>query len=556
MSILNRARPDIIAMSGYSSARKLHAKKIGTVYLDANECPYEPLVGADGYSRYPDQQPEELVQALCRLYDISSRNLMVARGADEVIDVLIRTFCISHVDNIIVCPPTFAMYEHSAKLHGIETRKVGLAEEFKVDVKGIVQASDENTKIVFICSPNNPTANLMDADGISELCRQFANKALIVVDETYIEFSGCESFINKLEHFDNLVVVRTLSKSFAGAGLRCGTGIAHSGVIELLLKILPPYPIPAPVVKAAVQILEPGNLERLATKRQELLEIKEEYIGKLERLDEVDEVLSSQANFVLLRVKNAQEFLEKCLKGNFIVRDQSKQPGLNNCVRVAIGSRDQMDRLLGVLQGNVSSSTVSDRIASVTRKTNETSISVRIDLDSTSPILIATGLPFLDHMIEQIARHGCFALELECQGDMDVEAHHSVEDCAIALGDALKKALGDKRGIGRYGSCELILPMDEAQARVALDIGGRSYLRFEGDFPDAYVGNKDNPLPIDMVEHVFRSLAENLQATIHISVSGENTHHMVETCFKGLGRALRQAIHRQGQDLPSTKGVL
>ncbi|MDE2760939.1 MAG: histidinol-phosphate transaminase [Paracoccaceae bacterium] len=556
MSILNRARPDIIAMSGYSSARKLHAKKVGTVYLDANECPYEPLVGVDGYSRYPDQQPEELVQALCRLYDVSSRNLIVARGADEVIDVLIRTFCIAHVDNIIVCPPTFAMYEHSAKLHGIETRKVGLAEEFKVDVKGIVQASDENTKIVFICSPNNPTANLMDADGISGLCRQFANKALIVVDETYIEFSGCDSFVNKLEHFDNLVVVRTLSKSFAGAGLRCGAGIAHSGIIELLLKILPPYPIPAPVVQAAVQILEPGNLERLATKRQELLEIKKEYIGKLEGLDEVDEVLSSQANFVLLSVKNAQEFLEKCLKGNFIVRDQSKQPGLNNCVRVAIGSRDQMDRLLGVLQGNVSSSTVSDRIASVTRKTNETSILVRIDLDSTSPVLIDTGLPFLDHMIEQIARHGGFALELECQGDMDVEAHHSVEDCAIALGDALKKALGDKRGIGRYGSCELILPMDEAQAQVALDIGGRSYLRFEGDFPDAYVGNKDNPLPVDMVEHVFRSLAENLQATIHISVSGENTHHMVETCFKGLGRALRQAIHRQGQDLPSTKGVL
>ncbi len=556
MSILNRARPDIIAMSGYSSARKLHAKKVGTVYLDANECPYEPLVGVDGYSRYPDQQPEELVQALCRLYDVSSRNLMVARGADEVIDILIRTFCISYVDNIIVCPPTFAMYEHSAKLHGIETRKVGLAKEFKVEVKGIVEASDENTKIVFICSPNNPTANLMDADGISELCRQFANKALIVVDETYIEFSGCDSFVNKLEHFDNLVVVRTLSKSFAGAGLRCGAGIAHSGVIELLLKILPPYPIPAPVVQTAVQILEPGNLERLATKRQELLEIKEEYIGKLEGLDEVDEVLSSQANFVLLRVKNAPEFLEKCLKGNFIVRDQSKQPGLDNCVRVAIGSRDEMDRLIGVLQGNVSSIPLSDRIAKVTRKTNETSISVRIDLDRTSPILIDTGLPFLDHMIEQIARHGGFALELECQGDMDVEAHHSVEDCAIALGDALKKALGDKRGIGRYGSCELILPMDEAQAQVALDIGGRSYLRFEGDFPDAYVGNKDNPLPIDMVEHVFRSLAENLQATIHISVSGENTHHMVETCFKGLGRALRHAIHRQGQELPSTKGVL
>ncbi len=556
MPILNRARPDIIALSGYSSARKLHAKKAGTVFLDANECPYEPLVGVDGLSRYPDQQPQELVQALCRLYDVSSRNMLVGRGADEVIDLLVRTFCVSYVDNIIVCPPTFAMYEHSAKLHGIETRKVPLAKEFRVDVEGITRAVDEHTKIVFICSPNNPTANLMDAEGITELSKRFADNALVVVDETYIEFSDCESFIGKLESFDNLVVVRTLSKSFAGAGLRCGTGIAHSGVIELLLKMLPPYPIPAPVVQAVVQLLAPKNLERLAAKRRELLEVKEEYIGKLEELDEVVEVLSSQANFVLLRVRDAREFMGKCLRGNFIVRDQSRQPGLENCIRVAIGSRDEMDRLIGVLKGDLPNQTASDRVATVMRNTKETRISVRIDLDSTSPVMIDTGLPFLDHMIEQIARHGRFALELECQGDLEVEAHHSVEDCAIALGEALKKALGDKRGIGRYGSYEFNLAMDEAQARVALDIGGRSYLRFEGEFPDDYVGNQDNPLPIDMVEHVFRSLAENLQATIHISVTGENTHHMVETCFKGLGRALRQAIHRQGQDLPSTKGVL
>ena len=556
MSIINRARPDIKAMTGYSSARTLHAKKAGTVFLDANECPYEPLVGVDGLSRYPDQQPQELVQSLCRLYDVSSRNMMVGRGADEVIDVLIRTFCISHVDNIIVCPPTFAMYEYSALLHGIETRKVALEEEFRVDVKGIAETGDENTKIIFICSPNNPTANLMDAEGIKELCLQFSDRALIVVDETYIEFSDCESFINQLERFDNLVVVRTLSKSFAGAGLRCGTGIAHSGVIELLLKMLPPYPIPAPVVQAAVRLLEPKNLERLATKRRELLEVKEEFIGKLEGLDDVVEVLSSQANFVLLRVRDAPEFLAKCIKGNFILRDQSKQPGLENCIRLAIGSRDEMDRLVGVLQGDQPSQIASDRVATVMRNTKETRISVRIDLDSTSPVKIDTGLPFLDHMIEQIARHGGFALELECQGDLEVEAHHSVEDCAIALGEALQKALGDKRGIGRYGSYEFSLAMDEAQARVALDLGGRSYLRFEGEFPDAYVGNQDNPLPIDMVEHVFRSLAENLQATIHISVTGENTHHMVETCFKGLGRALRQAIHRQGKDLPSTKGIL
>lgn len=556
MTILNRARPDIVAMSGYSSARKLHAKEAGAIYLDANECPYEPIVGREGLSRYPDQQPEELVQSLCRLYDVSSRNLMVARGADEVIDVLVRTFCISHVDNVIVCPPTFAMYEYSATLHGIDTRKVPLGKGFGIDLDGINESFDANTKIIFICSPNNPTANHMDTEGISELCQRFADKALVVVDETYIEFSDCKSFVSQMENFDNLVVVRTLSKSFAAAGLRCGVALARSGVIELLLKVLPPYPIPAPVIQTAVNLLTSKNLERLAAKRDELLTIKGEYIPKLEMLDEVEEVLPSQANFVLLRVRDAQAVVEKCLKGNIIVRDQSKQPGIENSIRVAIGSRHEMDRLIGVLQGDIPKKTARDRVVSVNRSTNETRISVRIDLDSTLPVSIDTGLPFLDHMLEQIARHGGFSLELECQGDMDVEAHHSVEDCAIALGDALKQALGDKRGIGRYGSFEVVLPMDEAQAQVALDIGGRSFLRFEGVFPDNYVGNKDNPLPIDMVEHIFRSLAENLQATVHITVTGENTHHMVETCFKGFGRALRQAIHRQGQDLPSTKGVL
>ena len=556
MTILNRARPDIVAMSDYSSARKLHGKKAGTIYLDANECPFEPLVGREGLSRYPAQQPEELVQSLCRLYDVSSRNLMVARGADEVIDVLIRTFCISHDDNIIVCPPTFAMYEHSALLHGVETRKNPLGKDFGVDLDGINKSFDANTKIIFICSPNNPTANLMDTEGISALCQRYANKALVVVDETYIEFSDCESFVSQMENFDNLVVVRTLSKSYAAAGLRCGVALAHSGVIALLLKLLPPYPIPAPVVQTAVQLLAPKNLERLASKRAELLTIKEEFIPKFEQLVEVEEVLSSQANFVLLRVRDAQKFVERCSKANIIIRDQSKQPGIKNSIRVAIGSRYEMNRLIGVLQGDKPVDTTHDRVVTVNRSTNETQISVRIDLESTLPVSIDSGLPFLDHMLEQIARHGGFSMELECQGDMDVEAHHSVEDCAIALGEALKQALDDKRGIGRYGSFEVVLPMDEAQAKVALDIGGRSFLRFEGDFPDNYVGNKDNPLPIDMIEHIFRSLAENLQATVHIAVTGQNTHHMVETCFKGFGRALRQAIHRQGQDLPSTKGIL
>lgn len=189
------------------------------------------------------------------------------------------------------------------------------------------------------------------------------------------------------------------------------------------------------------------------------------------------------------------------------------------------------------------------RRAAVERRTRETAIRVAVDLDAEGPISARTGIGFFDHMLEQIAKHGGFALELHCSGDLEVDEHHTVEDCALALGEALRKALGDKRGIGRYG---FLLPMDEAQARVALDLSGRSYALFEGRFGRDQVGG----LPTELVPHFFRSFADALGAALHVSVTGENTHHQVEACFKGVGRALRMACRREGVELPSTKGVL
>lgn len=556
-SIINRARPDIVAMKGYSSARSMHKKKLGMVFLDANECPYEPFIGAQGLARYPDQQPPKLVDALCKLYDVSSRNLVITRGADEAIDLLLRAFCVPMQDNIIVCPPGFAMYGHSAALQGAEVKQVALKKDFSLDAKQIMATADENTKLVFICSPNNPTANLMNNSDIKDLCAFFDGKALVVVDETYIEFAAEEeSLIAEVESRPNLMILRTLSKSYAAAGLRCGVAIAQKDVMQLLLKVLPPYPLPQPVVQAALQILTPKNLQKLADKRAELLARKEAYLPQLSALDEVEEIYPSVTNFVLMRVKDADAFSAKCLDANIIVRNQSHQAGLENCIRISIGTEDEMERLMAALRGEKATNPANQRIAKITRKTKETAIAVDLNLDKPQPIKIDTGVPFYDHMLEQVAKHGGFSLVLECEGDLKIEAHHTVEDCAIALGQAFKMALDDKRGIGRYGSQELILPMDEAQAKVALDLGGRFHLSFEADFPDKYVGNADNPLPVDMVEHVFRSFAENLQATLHIAVTGENTHHMVETCFKGLGRALRQAIRQEGVELPSTKGLL
>jgi imidazoleglycerol-phosphate dehydratase/histidinol-phosphatase len=185
----------------------------------------------------------------------------------------------------------------------------------------------------------------------------------------------------------------------------------------------------------------------------------------------------------------------------------------------------------------------------VHRKTKETDIHIDLDLSREGPSSIATGLGFFDHMLEQIAKHGGFALALRCSGDLDIDEHHTIEDCALALGAALNEALGDKRGIARYG---FLLAMDEAEAQVALDISGRPFFVWDGRFNRERVGE----LPTELVPHFFRSLAQGLGAALHISVRGENSHHMIESCFKGVGRSLRQAIRLEGSDLPSTKGTL
>lgn len=189
------------------------------------------------------------------------------------------------------------------------------------------------------------------------------------------------------------------------------------------------------------------------------------------------------------------------------------------------------------------------RIGRARRKTRETDLSVEVDLDTPAGAEVATGIGFFDHMLEQLAKHGGFGLKLSCEGDLEVDEHHTVEDCALALGAALKEALGDRRGIGRFA---FELPMDEADVKVLLDLSGRPWLKFKGRFERERVGG----LPTELVEHFFRSLAEASGATLHIRVRGENTHHMIESCFKGVGRALRQAVAREGGDIPSTKGVL
>ncbi len=189
------------------------------------------------------------------------------------------------------------------------------------------------------------------------------------------------------------------------------------------------------------------------------------------------------------------------------------------------------------------------RSSRVERTTKETRITAEVCLDATEPVHVATGIGFFDHMLEQIAKHGGFSMSLQCAGDLHIDEHHTVEDCALTLGQALREALGDKRGIARYG---FVAPMDEAEAHVSLDLSGRAHTTFDGKFPREMVGQ----LPTELVSHFFRSLSDAMAATLHVRVQGENAHHMVEACFKGVGRALRMAIRTEGHEIPSSKGVL
>ncbi len=553
-SIIARARQEIVAMKAYSSARSLYKSNPDTIFLDANEAPFSPFVGAQSLNRYPDQQPEKPIKALCRYYDVSSRNLITARGADEVIDILMRSFCRPAIDNIIICPPTFAMYEQAALMQGAEVKSVPLtSDDFILDISGITNAADENTKLVFICSPNNPTGNSADKEDIITLCRAFDGKAVIVLDETYNEYSKQPSLIPLTEEFENLIVLRTLSKSHACAGLRCGVGIAQAEIIALLRKVLAPYPLPQPVMAAVLNTMNDTALERLAKKRDELIQLRDECAAKLQAHGAIGKVFPSDANYILVKVKDSEDFKNRFTEAQIIVRNQSHQEGLQDCFRISIGTAAEMELFFRVLDGEKRTLGVNDRIASVNRTTKETAISVSVNLDQTSPVAIDTGVGFYDHMLDQIAKHGGIALQVECHGDLHIDPHHTIEDCAIALGQALKQALGDKSGIGRYG---FTLPMDETQAGVSLDLGGRFYLQFDVNdgkgFPENHVGD----LPTDMIEHIFLSIAENMNANIHIKVNGENTHHMVEACFKAFARALRQAVKREGEELPSTKGIL
>lgn len=539
------ARQSVVDMSVYSA----RGGATDALHLDANENPYAPppVVGAGGYNRYPAQQPEKLVQRLADLYNVQPNQVMVGRGADEGIECLLRAFCEAGRDSILTCPPTFGYYKTCADIQGAGVVEVPLIRTYQWDVPAIKAAGKSaDVKMVFLCSPNNPTGNSLARDVILDICASLP-ETMVVVDEAYIEFSKLESLTDHIGQVRNLVVLRTLSKAYALAGVRGGALLADPAVIELLLKVLPPYPIARPVETAILNALAPSAMAVHAQRLEEALSERVRLAEGLATSKFVKTVYPSDANFVLLEVNDADALFKRLRQFNVKIRDYRSTTGR---VRVSVGSPGENTIALQAF-GVMDKVERNDRIGEMFRKTNETDISVRVNLDDASQTKIETGIGFYDHMLEQISKHGGMGLTLSCEGDLHIDAHHTVEDTALAFGAALKQALGDKAGIGRYG---YVIPMDETQAQVAIDLSGRPAAVFRGEFPTDHVGD----FPVEMCPHFFESLAQTLGAAIHIDVKGDNSHHMIEACFKGVGRALRPALGIVGSstEIPSTKGTL
>ncbi len=538
------ARRAVLAFDSYAA----RGGSTNALHLDANENPYAPppVSGAKDFNRYPEQQPPALRQRLADLYGTSADNIMVGRGADEGIEILLRTFCEDGKDSILVCPPTFGYYKVCADIQGAKTVEVPLTQDYEWDIPAIHNTAEqtENLKAIFICSPNNPTGSEIARQSVLDMAKAFPN-TFIVIDEAYIEFSEKESFVSELVNFSNLVILRTLSKAYALAGVRGGVAIADVRVISLMLKVLPPYPIARPVEQAIMSALAPAAMSVHAERLNETLFERDRMFRELKKSPFVKTVYPSAANFLLLDVKDDASLMKELNKRAIKIRDYRSTTGR---MRISIGSPEE--NTLALQAFGVAADNSEERIGEVFRKTKETDIAVRVNLDNTDSVKIETGIGFFDHMLEQIAKHGGMGLNLTCHGDLEIDAHHTIEDTALAFGEALHQALGNKAGIGRYG---FVMPMDETQARVAIDLSGRPAAVFKGEFPTDHVGE----FAVEMCPHFFESLAQSLKCAIHIDVEGENSHHIIEACFKGVGRALRPAFATTGgSDVPSTKGML
>ncbi|MBS1199528.1 MAG: histidinol-phosphate aminotransferase [Proteobacteria bacterium] len=348
--VLHLARPEIVALAPYSPARWDPA----LVRLHANENPWRGAADRTraGLNRYPEPQSSLLIDRLAALYGVAPEQVLVGRGSDEGIDLLVRTFCRAGQDQVLICPPTFAMYRFAAAVQGAGVIEVPLRREdgFALDAGAVLAACTPATRLVFLCSPNNPTGNQLDRQAVRRIVEGLAGRALVVIDEAYVEFSSAGSLAPWLARYGHLAILRTLSKAYGLAGARCGAVLAAPEVTGLLRRVIPPYAVSAQTIEAATDALAGDGVEACRDQVRRLVEERGRVAARLASVPLVSKVWPSEANFLLVESPDPGRLLEAGIAAGLLVRDVRGQAGLSGCLRVTIGSPDQNERLLAALE--------------------------------------------------------------------------------------------------------------------------------------------------------------------------------------------------------------
>lgn len=349
MSIVERARPEIQALSPYSAAVQV----ADTIRLNANEAPWTS--GSDRFrrplNRYPEVRPSTLRELLAERFGCNPAQLLVTRGSSEAIDLLIRSFCSAGSDNIVTAEPSFSMYSHYAVIQGVDCRSVRLdpSDDFRFDVPRVLQACDADTKLVFACSPNNPTGTLVPRETLLDLATALRGRAAVVVDEAYIEFAAAPSMVDALDEHDNLVVLRTLSKALAFAGARCGAVMGPDDVVAMLNAVQAPYALATPVVECVEDAFEAQRLAESEDRVRTIVNERERLVAALTRCDAIEHVWPSDANFLLVRCGDVDGLLKKTREANVLLRYFGGP--LADCIRITVGTHEENDRLLECVEG-------------------------------------------------------------------------------------------------------------------------------------------------------------------------------------------------------------
>lgn len=472
-------------------------------------------------NEYPEGSYRELRLAAAAYAGVSPQQVTVGAGADGLIHLVARTF-LWHGRRAGIVGPTYPLYQIAGTVEGAETFQTGFD-----------AAALRDADVVWLCNPNNPSGELRDPEAIVALANALPD-AVVVVDEAYIEYAIDGTVVPLLDGAPNLVVLRTLSKAFGFAALRVGYAVSSEELAGVLTSRREPAPVSTPAARIAAAALHAPRLD------------VESAIAERERmrralLDAGFECPPSAGSFVYVPTPDAAEIAERLESQGLVIR---RFPG---ALRITVRLPAENDRVLAALGAAPEPS--SQRTALVIRTTTETALRVALSLDGQGRARIETGIGFLDHMLQQVAFHGGFDLEVIAGGDVDVDEHHTVEDVLAALGDALAEALGAREGITRYGAAAV--PMDEARATAVVDLVKRPHAEIDLRFGGERVGG----LALTLLPHALERFAMQARLTLHVDASGEDDHHVVEAAFKALGRALRDACSTSaGAGVRSTKG--